>query len=283
MSLVAPPHRLVAEPAREGRVRLGMPHLALRGLSEGWLMKQLGDVHWQMLAERLGRPPSAVEDREGNRVYAAFRQLRLEAARLHLAREDDALLLRSRLWRLSRTQLISQHRLAIGGEAVGGEGLGTVTLVSAFIRREGGSNRRVCRVEVPGLAELPLWEGFQPEPPPQAAEEGEALPDFAFTPCPVEDFNGAGFLYFPAYAGIAERALHAARPALALASHPRERLVRFHANIDPGDSVRVTTRLIAAAAAAGQLQVRSLLHRVSDDALMAEIATTRHAAEVPII
>ncbi|MCB4768013.1 hypothetical protein LGR54_05305 [Ancylobacter sp. Lp-2] len=273
MSVDLPAHRLVTEPALETVVRLGMPHLAPQGLSESWLLKRLGDLHWQMLAARLGRPASAVEDREGNRVYAAFRQLRLEAARLDRAGEDDALVIRSRLWRLTRTQLISRHTLEIGGEA-----LGRVTLVSAFIRREGGSNRRVCRVEVPGLAELPLWGPPQPDPP--SLDEGEGpSAEFAFTPCPPEDFNGAGFLYFPAYVAIAERALYAAGWMPPAGLPVRERTVRFHANLDPGDRVEVRAHLLPAEP--GELHVAAVLSRGSDGARMAEIVTRRHGALAP--
>ncbi|MBS7541524.1 Pnap_2097 family protein [Ancylobacter oerskovii] len=273
MSFLAPAHRLVMEPGLQTVLRLGMPHLVPGGLSESWLLKQLGDLHWQMLADRLGCPPSAVEDREGNRVYAAFRHLRLEAARLDLAREDAVLVIRSRLWRLSRTQLISRHELEAGGEA-----LGLVTLVSAFIRREDGSNRRVCRVEVPGLAELPLWERAQPEPP--ALDEGEGpSADFSFTPCPPEDFNGAGFLYFPAYVAIAERALHAAGWLPASGLPVGERIVRFHANLDAGDSIDVRTRLLPGGV--DELRIAAELHRASDGARMAEIVTRRHGAFAP--
>ncbi|GLK86013.1 Pnap_2097 family protein [Ancylobacter defluvii] len=276
MSLVAPSHRLVMEPAWETVVRLGMPHLVPQGLSESWLLKQLGDVHWQLLAARIGRPASAVEDWEGNRVYAAFRQLRLEAARLDLAREDDGLVIRSCLWRLTRTQLISQHALEIGGEAAG-----LVTLVSAFIRREGGSNRRVCRVEVPGLTELPFWGQLQPEVPPLAEAPGPAEA-FSFTPCPPEDFNGAGFLYFPAYVAIAERALHATRWKAAADTPVRERTVRFHANLDAGDRIDVATCLLPTAT--GEARIASALRRASDGVLMAEIVTLRHgeAAGAPL-
>ena len=266
MTLIAPPHRLVTEPGPMGLVTLGMPHLTPQGLSESWLLKHLGDVHWQMIAARIRRPAAGIEDVEGRRVYAAFRQLRLEGARFEEAREDDVLVVDSALWRLTRTQLISQHRLTAGGR-----GLGTVTLVSAFIRREGGSNRRVCRVEVPGLAELPGWGGLLPERA-TAPHDLEEAADFTFTPCPSEDFNGAGFLYFPSYVAIAERALFASGAGLA-DGVLRERTVHFHANLDAGDSVRVTTQR----SRAGDGHVVSQLRRASDGAAMADIVTRRAA------
>ena len=266
MSLLPPPSRLVADPGWTGTVHLGMPHLVPGGLSETWLLRHLGDVHWQMLARQLGCAPSRITDRTGARVYAAFRHVTLEGLRLDAAQEDGRLETRSHLWRLSRTQVLSRHALALDGLPAG-----SATLVSAFVRREAASNHRICRVEVPGLADLPGWDGARPAPlDPPEAPEGARL---TFTPCPSEDFNGAGFLYFSSYVGLAERALFSHAPTTARACTTRLRRIAYHGNIDPGDAVEIVTHL--ANAPQGGTLCTTRLVRPADGATLAEMVALK--------
>lgn len=269
MSLLPPPSDLVPDPGLAGSVPLGMPHLVPGGLSETWLLRHLGDVHWQMLARQLGCAPSRITDRTGARVYAAFRHVALEGLHLDAAREDGRLETRSHLWRLSRTQVLSRHALALNGVAAG-----SATLVSAFVRREAASNHRICRVEVPGLADLPAWDGARPPPfPPGDAPPGARL---TFTPCPAEDFNGAGFLYFSSYVGLAERGLFAHAPRLACTSTTRQRIITYHGNIDPGDAVEILTHL-ADDPRGGRICTTQLV-RVTDGMRLAQMVTLKASA-----
>lgn len=267
MSLLPPLSRLVPDPGLEGSVHLGMPHLVPGGLSETWLLRHLGDAHWQMLARQLGCSPSRIADRSGTRVYAAFRHVSLEGLRLDAAREDGRLAVRSHLWRLSRTQVLSRHALMLDGAPAG-----TATLVSAFVRREAASNRRICRVEVPGLADLPEWDGARPAP--LAVPQAPGGARLAFTPCPAQDFNGAGFLYFSSYVGLAERALFSHAPARATVT--RSRHIAYHGNIDPGDAVEILTQL--ADAPHGGTVCATRLIRAGDHALLAEMVAVKSPA-----
>lgn len=269
MSLLPPPSRLVADPGWSGTVHLGMPHLVPGGLSETWLLRHLGDVHWQMLARQLGCAPSRITDRTGARVYAAFRHVTLEGLRLDAAQEDGRLETRSHLWRLSRTQVLSRHALALDGVPAG-----SATLVSALVRREAASNHRICRVEVPGLADLPGWDGARPAPLDlPVAPEGARL---TFTPCPSEDFNGAGFLYFSSYVGLAERALFFHAPTTARACTTRLRRIAYHGNIDPGDVVEIATHLSGTPEGGGVCTTRLL--RQADGVMLAQMVALKASA-----
>lgn len=266
MSLLAPLHTFRAAPDAASAVRLGMPHLTPAGLSETWLLKHLGDVHWQLLAARLGRPAAVLEDQGGRRVYAAFRSVLIEDARLAHAQEDARLSIASSLWRGDGARLVSRHALACGDRA-----LGIVTLISAFIRRAGTSNRKVARVEVPGLALLPAAAAA----PPAAAWDATRGRSgrFVFTPCPSEDFNGAGFLYFASYVAIAERAAFALDPRRAAAATTLRRSIAYHANMDAGDAVCVETQ--EHGGAAGRWRLACELRRMSDGVLLARMTTEK--------
>src|SRR5579862_7564179 len=43
-------------PSEQRTYLLNMPQMAVGGLSESWLFKELGDIHWNMLAKALGQP-----------------------------------------------------------------------------------------------------------------------------------------------------------------------------------------------------------------------------------
>ena len=64
-----PSPRALMEQALFPHVLLGMPHLAPTGLSETWLMKELGHRHWLMLARHLG-----MENASDAEVFAEIRK-----------------------------------------------------------------------------------------------------------------------------------------------------------------------------------------------------------------
>jgi len=225
------------------RVHLGMPHLAFSGLSEAWQLKELGHRHWIQLARMAEHDFPDFYDEAGHTVYAAFRSVRIEGARFDLAKENDTLVIRSSLFRLSRTQVQSEHRLSIGGAL-----LGVVRMVSVFVHRNGqASNRSVVRVEIQGLP--PVSQARQSD----LAGDGldgvawtwDARTDAAdrrpqlFFPCPSQDFNGAGFLYFANVPAFVDRAEWNVDPDFARNAITRWRSVAYHANIDPGEAISI--------------------------------------------
>ena len=249
---VTAPLRLDATPLRlaatdlhpEPLIRLGMPHLSGCGLSETWLLKELGHRHWTMLAEKAGRDGPDFRDEEGRPVYAAFCAVRLLDARLDLGAENGRLAIRSTLRRVSRTQVESRHALLIDGVAGG-----TVEMVSTFIKRTGRGNHCVARVALDGpmpvdpapcdLASLAAslrskrlsrHLGFD------LAADTRGIAEFTFDPCPEQDFNGAGFLYFPSFLAFVDRAeWRLDRQTAALA----RREAFYYGNVDPGEDIRV--------------------------------------------
>lgn len=243
----------------ETAVVLGMPHLALMGLSEQWLLKELGHIHWLMLAQAAGRAVPDFATVRGEPVYAAFCALRIRGARFGAAVENGRLTIRSRVGRVSKTQIASLHRLALDGAPAG-----EVELVSTFVHRTGGGNHTIARFEVPGLP-LAAADGFGSELARIAGEHRAGRPvvtdDFAtgdleaptatarlaerfgpatFSPCPATDFNGAGFLYFASFVAFLDRAEWRADPFAARTASTTDRLVLYTGNLDPGEDLHVT-------------------------------------------
>lgn len=286
MNIALPPAALLLDQAPpagglEETVLLGMPQLCLSGLSETWLLRDLGHRHWMMLAEMAGHAVPDFRDVDGAPVYAAFCALSVRDARFDDLGENDRLAIRSDIARVSRTQCASRHVLSRRGRA-----MGEVELVSAFVRRgSGGGNHTVARVALdgfpaPGMPDphgLPALAaamrggrvgrhfGFE-----LSASQGESV---EIDPCPSQDFNGAGFLYFSSFVAFIDRAEWHFDGRRAPRAATLARDVFFHGNADPGERVRV--RWQAARREGGTLAHHCLLERVSDGARLAEAFTRR--------
>ena len=269
-------------PAMRETVLLGMPQLSLAGLSESWLLKDLGHRHWMMLARLAGRAVPDFRDVDGAPVYAAFCALSVKEAGFRELGENDRLAIASTIARVSRTQCASRHVLSRRGR-----GMGEVELVSAFVRRgSGGGNHAVARVALDGF---PLPGAKDPQGLPAfaaamragraerhfgfdlpAAGEGEA---FEIDPCPAQDFNGAGFLYFSSFVSFIDRAEWHLDGRRAPHASTLARDVFFHGNADPGEKVRV--RWLRARRDDDRLAHHCRLERVSDGVRLAEAFTLR--------
>lgn len=269
-------------PTISGELLLGMPHLSCNGLSENWLLKELGHRHWLLLAESAGRAVPDFRDEAGKPVYAAFCALSIEAADFSVARENDTLSISSSLARLSRTQVSSRHHLRIGGHEIG-----IVTMISTFVRRSAdGGNHAVARLTVDGL------------PPVNRRTSARALSDLAaefragrverhmqfelkrphleawtFDPCPSLDFNGAGFLYFTSFVAMVDRAEWWFDRPLAHDAATIHRDVFFYGNVDRGETV--TVRLLARREEAGACVHHCRLQRSLDGVDIADVFTRR--------
>lgn len=289
MNLVLPPGSFAATPAPvvEDTVLLGMPQLCLGGLSETWLLKELGHRHWMGLARLAGRAVPDFRAADGAPVYAAFSALAVENADFASLGENDRLTLRSQLRRISRTQCASRHNLTCCGRAVG-----TVHLVSAFVRRApGGGNHTVARVALDGLPAPTRTGGGRSDSAlaarAAAFRAGRTSQDARFEcsqsrdqeavleidPCPGQDFNGAGFLYFSSFIAFIDRAEWQFDGRRAPLATSRAREVYFHGNIDPGE--RVVVRRLKGERQAGELFHHCRLERAGDGTRLADAFTRR--------
>ena len=229
------------EQALSPHLLIGMPHMTPAGLSETWLMKELGHRHWLMLARHLGMPDADFRTSDGGEAYAAICATSLQDARFDKARANDVLTIRSALTPVSRTQVSTRHALSVRGIPIG-----DVELISTFVHRtRDGDNYSIARVPLPGMAEasaenalartasllrsgqLDTHLGLQTNPP-------KRLRGFRFEPDASQEFNGAGLFYFAQFQAIADRAFGrwfgTTRPI-------RHRDVFFSGNIRQGETV----------------------------------------------
>ncbi len=230
------------ERALDPHLLVGMPHLTPHGLSETWLMKELGHRHWLMLARDLGMDNADFRTAGGDEAYAAICATSLTAARLDLVRANAILTIRSGLSTITRTQTATNHDLFVGGRRIG-----RVELISAFVHREiEGRNHSLARVTIA----KPQARSFASSSLATHAADirngrvatywglpmdaSEPLRSYKFSPSVSQEFNGAGLFYFAEFQALADRALDSWFPN-------RKPVVRrdvfFLGNIEPNESV----------------------------------------------
>lgn len=228
--------------ALDPHLLIGMPHLTPNGLSETWLMKELGHRHWLMLARDMGMEDADFRTVSGEEAYAAICATSLTQARLDQVKANSILTIRSELSVVSRSQTSTTHDLFSDGQMIG-----RVELISAFVRREiECRNHSLARVAMRAQqassyqlndlaknaadirnARIADYWGM-------SVSSTEPLRSFRFDPCLSQEFNGAGLFYFVQFQALTDRALDAwfpGRQAL------KRRDVFFLGNIEPNESL----------------------------------------------
>lgn len=196
-----------------------MPQLGPCGLSENWLLRYLGDLHWQGICEGLGEISRNIRDEDGNRLYASFARVRWSASMpLSHFRESDRLDGEMRISRCGEALYMSKASLRVA------EGDIDLEMASIFSRRDrDNSNERLLSAApskaasavIPDLEELPRFVSDH-----RRVRNGILLStrlqdrEFDLRDRPVEsvnyatngyfDFNGANLLYFASYPTIAD-------------------------------------------------------------------------------
>lgn len=238
--------RTLMERALDPHVLLGMPHLNPFGLSETWLMKELGHRHWLMLAREMDMGDADFRTPDNREAYAAICATSLSQARLELARANDVLVIHSSISQVSRTQHASIHHVSVGVGVIA-----VVEILSAFVARaKCGDNRSLTKMGLTTGRAQPLLSnslaaaaaafrrGQSDVGSVISLAELTAVKAMTIRPTLQEDFNGAGLLYFANFQALASRAIEDALPPSKLI----QRDVFFHGNINPGDAIELTVR-----------------------------------------
>ena len=93
-----------------------MPQMSLGGLSEAWLFREIGDIHWTMLSSGLESPSSELADANGDRLYATFTRLKLTSTASLLAfAENESITARGKIARFGGGVFFSD--VAIGNDS----------------------------------------------------------------------------------------------------------------------------------------------------------------------
>jgi probable biosynthetic protein (TIGR04098 family) len=253
---------------------LNMPQMAIGGLSESWLFKELGDIHWNILAKALGQPTRLISDSAGDRIYATFTRIQLQSScALGSYKENERIDIDSGMSRYGAGLYFSE------ATANGATGSIQARLMSSFSKFGAtGSNTSLFKglpelppdCGIPALSDVPEfgrdYQGRRAEAlaPPIFECEYEMMPS--------HDINGVGLLYFAAYPMIDDicAARHAGRTyATSLSTRCRD--IFYFGNSDADD--KLIYRLHRSAGDDDSVEIESSISRKSDGGLMARIFT----------
>lgn len=252
---------------------IGMPQMADAGLSEIWLLKEAGDLHWRSVAGGLGAKSSALCDQSGNRLYATFTRVRWRSPQpLSGFRENESARLEARMSRFGAGIFLSEQRFSTGSGTI------ELTMMSAFSRRSNDkSNTALTRgqPQIPGDCSIPQLDEM-----PAFGIEAQARRKLSLDPplfeteyelLPIHDINGVGLVYFAAFAAIAEicGARFTASAALSRPSRIMARDICYFSNCDPDD--RVLYRLHSERIDGSAGERAASLARRSDGTIMAHM------------
>lgn len=270
-------------PARERRVvNVNLPQMAMRGLGEPWLMKELGDIHWSILLREIEARAASLADATGARLYATFTRIRWDSTGpLTDYGESEDLAIDLAQERYGASMFFSR------GEIRGAASRGTAEIMTTFSKYgEVGANSSLLKGQpelppgcrIPAVRALPDFaQGYRER---RAADPGPVLFETDYAIQPPHDVNGAGLVYFAAYPTIAE---------LCLARHvgPRffadmslvARDICYFANTEPSDMIRF--RLHELVEEPDGLFYRATMARVSDGKLMALVEGRKVPVQLP--
>ncbi|HEY0991317.1 MAG TPA: Pnap_2097 family protein [Kofleriaceae bacterium] len=266
---------------------LNMPHMALGGLSEYWLCKELGDAHWAMITEGLGVASSELRDGQGDRLYATFTRLCFTAGSpLRSFVENEQASLTARIERTGAAMFFSEQTFAAAGATI------AASVMSTFARRGSAtSNTSLTRGQPAVPASCPIVDrGAMPEigtgyRARRAAliSEAASLPvlyERTYDILPYHDINGVGLLYFAAYpviSDLCELTYMSRGNDWAMQASTLARDVCYLANCDLGDGI--VYRVHARRDEPGAIELETSLSRTSDGRLMAYLVTRKEVRD----
>jgi probable biosynthetic protein (TIGR04098 family) len=255
---------------------INMPQMALGGLSETWLFKELGDMHWGMIMNGLRTASSELKDANGDRLYATFTRFNLESsASLVAYKENEELRIDANISRYGAGTFFSEAQISGDGKSA------RARLMSSFSKYgEAGSNRSLLKgqPELPadcGIPELPDLPGFGLEyRAVRAARPSTPIFECEYEIIPSHDINGVGLLYFAAYPTINDicAVRHAGRTLMTDFS-TCSRDVFYFGNSDPDETL--IYRIHRWRGEMDCIAMECSLSRKSDNGLMAYIATVK--------
>lgn len=271
---------------------VGMPQMALIGLSESWLMKEIGDFHWHMLCDDLGLKSNEIFDELGNRLYAAFVRIKIESCNcMKDYSENDVLDIAGTIQRLGSCLYFSQINVTCGENTM------NCSLATNFSARESESDNSKMTRGVPctGNDEVIISVSEMPKHILDIVKlkksaihsisvsshtidiTDDIIFETSYTINPYTDINGVGLLYFAAYPLINDfcelkyfhdKRLSDTHWAMYSSTMTRDIFYFANCNIDDEISYRLNSYTMIGK---DQIALQSSLYRKSDNALMAKI------------
>lgn len=232
---------------------VGMPALTRGGLSEVWLFKHFGDLHWKLTSQCIQKPLSTLLDPDGFRIYNTFVRVIVSGSVLSSFHEDTNLSIGGGIYAHGASTLISDLNLSHPD----GANL-KVNMMSMFSRRQSSGSNGLSKAQLlptntseVGITQhrpaiLRDYQMLKKHISSQVlidnhlveVDFNQVLGEYHYTINPFTDVNGVGLLYFPSYISIADFCF--SRLELVndpLDYHTSYRDIHYYANSDLNDKI----------------------------------------------
>lgn len=279
-------------------ISINMPQMAMSGLSENWLLKELGDLHWGMICSGLGIKSHQILDNLGNRLYATFVRLRIESTHsLGEFPENGLMQFAGGLVRFGKGVFISQTEIKVSEKAI------NASLMSTFSIRD-SDNTALLRgqLEIPAggaieeCQEMPAFgvefnevrKGLRPSvkvgETDCPTEKKEILFETDHAINPYADSNGVSLLYFASYPALNDVCelkfmKSVGRTNWASSAYTVVRDVFYYGNANLDDAIVYQLHSVRWELGDTRVVLFSSLRRKSDGKLIADIFTAKHVAQ----
>ncbi len=269
-----------------------IPLMANAALSENWLLKEMGDMHWALLSDGLQQKSSRFTDSLGNRLYAAFVRIKYAISPLNQFAENETLHLANEISRYGNSAYYS----GVNGHCIGKKI--EANLMTSFSVRKNQDNSQITSSNpeekvnhVPELDAVPDFHSTH-----RLVKKGliknlvsggytfritdSEIDSLEYTINPYYEVNGVGLLYFAAYPIIADRCASTFfKQTMELADYDRTyhtifRDCFFFANCNADDKIIIKLNYVEILEG-DRLQIATSLYRQSDGKLMARIFTVK--------
>ncbi|HEY3371644.1 MAG TPA: Pnap_2097 family protein [Prolixibacteraceae bacterium] len=197
-------------------IEIRMPQMANSALSENWLLKYLGDIHWQLISKGFNKKSSEFKDDAGNRLYATFVRVNYCVSPLNQFSENETIEFTAGIEGFGNHSFLSSIRANCNQNKI------NATLMTTFSVRENGDNDKINKCEpkertnqIGQLSKTPsflneywlLRKGLIDHISTNFGEfsiTDEPSFEWEYNINPFYDINGVGLLYFAAYPIIAD-------------------------------------------------------------------------------
>lgn len=272
---------------------IDMPQMAIAALSENWLFRELGDIHWKLICDGLNTKSFDLKDELGNRLYATFVRINIQnTIPINMFKENQKLQIKGRIRRYGHSMYLSDIILKSSKEEI------KAKLMSSFTIRNEADNTRLVKSQpsnyINTIEEVNKNPNFSNEyrlikknilKEITTGKESYIIQDdfiykSKYTMNPYYDLNGVGLLYFASYPTIND--VCEARYFNGINSSERWELtyytlsrdVFYYANCNIDDEILYKLHscdIIENHA----IKLSSSLYRLSDNTLMAKIFTVK--------
>jgi probable biosynthetic protein (TIGR04099 family) len=265
---------LAASLSSSHRITLGLPELCPNGMSENWVLRNCGAIHWARLADALGVPPEQVFDKCGERLYASFFRVNVEGPLTEFA-EGEQVELDCELKRISPLRYKSEHIIRNASRS----NFLRISMCSTFVKRRALNDNVHLIFSEPVksahcVAKSDCAEARLCHETAKQARQSDPTNIFTYDPSPIIDFNAAGLFYFAQYQAAldsAEWQMHRL-PAL-LNCGTMHRTISYFGNLNVGDKLKIAFSNVELSEPA--ISHVAAVYRESDNFLVAEAVTRK--------